>query len=284
MNYIKLVNQFWQVRRSIRVTNLQADLYFFLLQECNERGWQNPFQCSNITIMAGISVAMSSLQDARKKLVEHGLITFEPGQKNISNPTYAIVQSIAVNRHRNRYSAGNETGDGPAIPSEHKEINENGKQKHKHSAVPAEPAAKKTKDPAETTEHWKKLVDVWFNFYELKFEIQPTFNAQAGKNLKSLVLAIKKVSAAKNFEWTEINAVRALEHFLKKAYADKFLKANFLLKNLYSHFDKIITPTNDGTNNGQKPATGAAVSTASAFDKIDHLAAANGTPGHQGGG
>lgn len=249
MNYIKLVNQFWQVRRSTRITNVQADLYFFLLQECNERGWQNPFQCANITIQAGISVAMSTLQDARRKLVDHGLIYFEPGEKNVSHPTYQIVQSIAGNRHRTRYTTGNETGDDPAISSEHKELNENSKQKQKQGITGQRPATgKKKKGPEETTEHWKKLVDTWFNFYEQKFEIPPTFDGTAGQNLKKIITGLKKISttAAKPLLWDEAGAARVFEHFLKKAYQDKWLRANFLMKNLYQNFDKIVTPKNDG--------------------------------------
>lgn len=90
MNYIELINHFWQTRRSKRITSTQADLYFFLLQESNSRDWENPFECSNGTICASIGISDNTLLDARNGLQQRGLIEFKPGIKNVKSPVYYL--------------------------------------------------------------------------------------------------------------------------------------------------------------------------------------------------
>lgn len=90
MNYIELINHFWQTRRSKRITSTQADLYFFLLQESNSRDWENPFVCSNGTICASIGISDNTLLDARNGLQQRGLIEFKPGIKNVKSPVYYL--------------------------------------------------------------------------------------------------------------------------------------------------------------------------------------------------
>lgn len=57
MNYIELINLFWQTRRRVRLSSVEADLYFFLLQECNTQNWENPFECPNGLICVSIGVS-----------------------------------------------------------------------------------------------------------------------------------------------------------------------------------------------------------------------------------
>lgn len=90
MNYIELINNFWLQRRSKRITSMQADLYFFLLQESNSRNWENPFQCANGIICTSIGISENSLTDARNVLQQRGLIDFESGIKNKKSPVYYL--------------------------------------------------------------------------------------------------------------------------------------------------------------------------------------------------
>ena len=91
MNYIELINQFWQTRRSVRLTSSEADLYYCLLQECNLRGWANPFECSNRLICATIGMSESTLIDVRNRLQQKGLIKFEGGCRKAKSPFYYIL-------------------------------------------------------------------------------------------------------------------------------------------------------------------------------------------------
>jgi hypothetical protein len=90
MNYIELINQFWQTRRSKRITSLQADVYFTLLNECNLRGWENPFEVSNKLICASIGISEPSLIDSRNRLQQLGFIEFQNGKRNSQSPVYYL--------------------------------------------------------------------------------------------------------------------------------------------------------------------------------------------------
>ncbi|MES2620217.1 MAG: hypothetical protein V4615_05125 [Bacteroidota bacterium] len=100
MNYIKLINQFWKLRRSKRITSKQADLYFFLIQECNEQDWQNPFECSNKLIIASIDITEPSLIDARNRLKQLGLLDFKAGRRNEASPIYTLCYLNDLSRNR----------------------------------------------------------------------------------------------------------------------------------------------------------------------------------------
>ena len=97
MNYIELINQFWKLRRSKKVTSTQADLYYCLLQECNLRDWENPFEFSNTTLCATIGLSEPTMIDARKKLKQLGLINFESGERKAKSPLY-YLNNLSKNR------------------------------------------------------------------------------------------------------------------------------------------------------------------------------------------
>jgi len=99
VNYIKLINQFWEVRErliaadNIVINDRQAFLYFFLLSVCNDERiggrWRNPFQISNKRICAILQISESSLIETRAALKKNGLIDFIGGNKQFT-PIYKI--------------------------------------------------------------------------------------------------------------------------------------------------------------------------------------------------
>lgn len=91
MNYIQLINLFWQTRREVRITSVEADLYFFLLQESNNRNWENPFECPNGLICVTIGVTEKTMIEARNRLQQKGLIKFESGKRKTKSPVYTIL-------------------------------------------------------------------------------------------------------------------------------------------------------------------------------------------------
>lgn len=100
MNYIELINQFWQTRRRVQFSAVETDLYFFLLQESNIRKWENPFECTNGLICASIGISEKTLIDVRNRLQTKGLISFVGGQKKKKSPVYTLLycknESITV--------------------------------------------------------------------------------------------------------------------------------------------------------------------------------------------
>ena len=91
MNYIELINLFWQIRRKVRLSSSEADLYYFLMQESNARQWENPFECTNGIICATIGFSEKTMIDARNRLKEKGLIDFEAGQRRLRSPVYTLL-------------------------------------------------------------------------------------------------------------------------------------------------------------------------------------------------
>ncbi len=100
MNYIELINHFWKERRRTRLASTEADLYYFLMQESNIRGWENPFECSNGLIAATIGVTEKTLIDARSRLQKKGLISFVPGQRKKKSPVYTLLPDKTDRRHK----------------------------------------------------------------------------------------------------------------------------------------------------------------------------------------
>lgn len=97
MNYIEMINQFWKIRRSKKITPTQAYLYFGLLQECNEREWESPFEYPNESICSRIGVSEPTMIDARARLKQLGLIDFESGERNKKSPRY-YLNNLSRNR------------------------------------------------------------------------------------------------------------------------------------------------------------------------------------------
>lgn len=98
MNYIELINQFWMMRRSKRITSSEADLYFYLLKECNERNWENPFSHPNMLICATIGCSEKTLIEVRNRLKQKGLIDFESGERRLKNPVYKLLYCKKVSK------------------------------------------------------------------------------------------------------------------------------------------------------------------------------------------
>lgn len=246
-----MILSFWQLRRSKRITSLQADLYYFLLQESSSRGegleWENPFECSNKLICAGIGISEDAIKNARNRLKQLGLIEFLPGERNKRPPVYELFYPFKTGNSAGN-TAGKETGKTPATervkrPTLLKEEHNVTKTETKTaSEAIASGAVKISKKNLEATEHWKALVEVWFAYYqEVKGE-EPTFRGSAPKDLKQIVENLRRrVEKNRKQEWTEEVAKDYLLKFLQYAYALTWIKDNFLLSNLNRQFDKIIS-------------------------------------------
>ena len=100
MNYIKLINQFWEKDLEYSFTGNETKLYFYLLHICNTLGWKNPFKHSLRQISKGVGISINSIKSARKILVEAGLISFENGKQGraiIENKTqYQILTASNI--------------------------------------------------------------------------------------------------------------------------------------------------------------------------------------------
>lgn len=90
MTYIDYINLFWITSRNVKFSPNEAYLYFFLLNECNARDWENPFECPNKRIVLSIGISEHTLIDCRNRLQSKGLIRFESGKRNEKSPKYYL--------------------------------------------------------------------------------------------------------------------------------------------------------------------------------------------------
>ena len=91
MTYIDYMNQFWKMNMSVEFSSNEAFLYFYLLNECKIRGWQNPFEHPNKTIVLATGMAEKTVIEVRNRLQQKGLIEFVSGKRNVKSPTYYLL-------------------------------------------------------------------------------------------------------------------------------------------------------------------------------------------------
>lgn len=272
MNYLKLILRFWKTRRSKRITNLQADLYFYLIQECNERDWENPFECANKIICGSINISEPSLIDARNRLQQLGLISFKSGKRNESSPVYFITDSESNltsnlnNLSRNRVNPLVNSLDETEMKGE--PIKEQTKRKQKvNSSGGIPPPIKKT----EPNLYWQDFIQTFEEFYfSVKKEKYQYLKKDFG-NLDLIYKFLKTRSEAKNIEWNKFNACNGFKTYLEVAYKEKWLQEHFSIANILSQFNQIVTKKPDAGNssiqqsNGTAASVGALLSGAASF-------------------
>ena len=90
MEYIKLINRFWETNRNTQFTMAETTLYFYLLNEANRNYWQMPIACATAIICASTGMTKATLIRARNGLKNKGLIGFTEGVQHSRAPTYHI--------------------------------------------------------------------------------------------------------------------------------------------------------------------------------------------------
>jgi transposase len=77
MNYLQLVNGFWQCDLEHHFTPNDTRLYFFLLHTCNSLGWKIPFGHSDRHLALKLGVSVNTIREAKARLKQRGLIDFK---------------------------------------------------------------------------------------------------------------------------------------------------------------------------------------------------------------
>lgn len=92
MTYIDYMNFFWKIHQSEEFSSNEVYLYFFLLNECNIRGWQNPFEYPNRRIVLATGMSEKTVIEVRNRLQQKGLLRFEAGKRNAKSPVYYLPE------------------------------------------------------------------------------------------------------------------------------------------------------------------------------------------------
>lgn len=91
MNYIELINNYWNLREQGIITGAEGDLYLYLVHTSNKLAWKNPFNQSNRLICAYLNISEKSLIKYKNTLKQAGLIDFTSGKAIKQNSSYTIL-------------------------------------------------------------------------------------------------------------------------------------------------------------------------------------------------
>lgn len=93
MNYIKELNAFREWLLVHELPGSAVSLWYTLMSMNNVARWKSRFNAPNGVVQQLSGLSKSGVHVARKKLEEHGLITYEPGEKGKA-PMYEMVSLV----------------------------------------------------------------------------------------------------------------------------------------------------------------------------------------------
>lgn len=77
MNYLTMINAFWDLAMTNPLSTGQVSLYFALLHVCNRSNWTEWFQAPNQVLSVLTGLSRSGILKARNELKQKGLIDFK---------------------------------------------------------------------------------------------------------------------------------------------------------------------------------------------------------------
>ena len=77
MNYLTIINAFWDLAMTNPLSTGQVSLYFALLHVCNKSNWTEWFQAPNQVLSVLTGLSRSGILKARNELKQKGLIDFK---------------------------------------------------------------------------------------------------------------------------------------------------------------------------------------------------------------
>ena len=93
MRYTELLDRFWGMDREF--SNYERVLYLYLLHRCNSLGWPDTFSISNEELVGILKCRPTIMKEARKALIDAGLITFDVGNGRGKSSFFSIVAGLA---------------------------------------------------------------------------------------------------------------------------------------------------------------------------------------------
>ena len=100
MNYIELINRFWNCSKERAFNPSDCMLYFYLLDTCNALHWKQPFGQSDRYLSMALGISVPTIREAKNRLKQRGLIDFkvpEKGSKGIDGQTKYSFPTVQIN-------------------------------------------------------------------------------------------------------------------------------------------------------------------------------------------
>ncbi|MDO4336336.1 MAG: hypothetical protein Q4C37_11005, partial [Bacteroidales bacterium] len=137
MNYIFLINEYWRLNTIEPFLSTDTNIYFYLLNQCNLRHWENPFTITSHQIEVALNVAKKTVKKAIERLQKRGLLTVRT--KRYRPMTVVLADSDAQNESQSDTTSGSTSGPVSGTHQSHitthinKQKTINKKQLKKHS-------------------------------------------------------------------------------------------------------------------------------------------------------
>lgn len=105
VNYIELINRFWQSDIEHCISPNDTRLYFYLLHTCNSLGWKQSFGHSDRFLSLTLGISVNTVREAKNRLKQRGLIDFKSpekaskgmgGQTKYSFPNLPLIKERSV--------------------------------------------------------------------------------------------------------------------------------------------------------------------------------------------
>ena len=99
MNYIELINRFWNCSKERAFNPSDCMLYFYLLDTCNALHWKQPFGQSDRYLSMALGISVPTVREAKNRLKQRGLIDFkapEKGSKGIDGQTKYSFTTVQI--------------------------------------------------------------------------------------------------------------------------------------------------------------------------------------------
>ncbi len=109
------------------------------------------------------------------------------------------------------------------------------------------------------TMYWQPLVKIWFDLYaELipappgEEKAKPCFDTVETAQMKIILKELRKRAEDRDLEWTEEEAKKRWEAFLRYAWTDDWISKNFMLRIISTNKTKIFNQQITPKKNGKK--------------------------------
>ena len=270
MNYIELINKFWQIHEEHSFCTTEIALFFYLLKINNQCSWKESFKRNNCKVEADLGISFNTMKNARQKLQSRKVIDFKSKSGSADVIYFITLSKFDEVGSEVTIEVGSEVGSEVTIevlPTKDK-LNQTKPNQTKKSKSHFEnefsviekienldlknkdkPDSKTPEPGPEKNPIFKSMVAVWFEFYKSKFNTKPAFTSMDGGKIKSIQGKLKSKSEEFQSEWTTQVAMDAFRQFLIAAHNEKWLSEHFSLSNLDSQFNSIIVKIINGTVN-----------------------------------
>lgn len=108
MNYIFLINEYWRLNTIEPFLSTDTNIYFYLLNQCNLRHWENPFTITSHQIEVALNVAKKTVKKAIERLQKRGLLTVRT--RRYRPMTVVLADSDAQNESQSDTTSGPVSG------------------------------------------------------------------------------------------------------------------------------------------------------------------------------